>query len=483
MTEPVPGSPPWDVVVVGGGPSGIFAAHEVAVSGRRVLLVEAGRDMRDSLCPRVRAVFRGQRIRDLEKFRLQCAHCTCLVGIGGAAFHFDTNLGYIKGLTRSKVERDGKGGTKSYSGLERALGGFDRAQRGIEEVYETFYRLGLPRADNSERGAELRDGVTGFELADTAPSQPITVDEAITVVGAMVEEIEAAHGTVLIDHRVTRVGRTADGFTVRVEGARGGEIAARSVIIAAGKLGLGWVRGVLGDLGVAHSSPRKVDLGVRLETLAEDTAPLTSACHNPKLTFLNAAQQPVRTFCVCDRGRIMQYQFLDTVVLDGQHCLTTPTARTNFGILTTVDVPEGTDGTDYALEFARTVNSAGSGGAVVQTVGDFLGRSPSPGGPEVTSSLLAAARGDLAAALGPERVADIAGMIDRLNDFSPGMVGGHALLAAPVVERIYPALDLSDDLESSVPGLYFVGDSSSKIIGVTYGAVTGRTAARSALAR
>ncbi|MBS2548572.1 NAD(P)/FAD-dependent oxidoreductase [Catenulispora sp. NL8] len=494
MTEPLAESA-WDVLVIGGGPAGLFAAHESARAGQRVLLVEAGDDMRGSLCPRVRAVLRGQRVRDVEKFRLQCTHCTCLVGIGGAAFHFDTNLGYIRGLTRSKVESDGGGGTRTYSGLERALGSFAAAQSGIEEVYETFYRLGLPRAGGdqpadtetigdhqADTGAVDAVGAA-FALADTAPSQPITVDEALGVVEAMLAEIRAERGLVLTGHRASGIRRTGRGFAATVAGPSGGEFHARSVIVAVGKLGLPWVRGHLDDLAVRYDSPRRVDLGVRLETSAEDAAPLTAACHNPKFTYLNDAGEPVRTFCVCERGRIMQYQFLDTVVLDGQHCLTTPTARTNLGIITTVDVPRGRDGTDFALDFARRVNKAGTGGSVVQSVGEFLGRPPSGSGPTVTSSLLEAARGDLAGALGPARTADVAGMIERLNDASPGLVGPYALLAAPVVERIYPALELSEDMESSVPGLYFVGDSSSKIIGVTYGAVTGIRAARSAMGR
>ncbi|KOG91773.1 hypothetical protein ADK38_01330, partial [Streptomyces varsoviensis] len=117
-----------------------------------------------------------------------------------------------------------------------------------------------------------------------------------------------------------------------------------------------------------------------------------------------------------------------------------------------------------------------------QQAADFLGWRERPTR-QLASSLPAAVRGDLAGALGRRRVADVAQMIERLNDFSPGMIGGHALIAAPVVERVYPAITLSHEMESSVPGLFFAGDSSSKIIGVTYGAVTGRIAARAALAR
>ncbi|MDI5961375.1 FAD-dependent oxidoreductase [Streptantibioticus silvisoli] len=472
----------WETIVIGGGPSGLFAAHEIARAGRDVLLVEAGDGMFDSLCPRVKAVARGRQIREAEKFRLQCARCTCLTGIGGAAFHFDTNLGYIKGLTRSKVEKDENGALRKYSGLERALGSFERAEHGTRDVYDTFYRLGLSRVQEPHESAAEQRQADGFVLADTAPSQSITVDEALVVIGRMCDEITSNSGRILLRHRVTRVTRSGERFTVHTEGAQGGTHTARSVIVAVGKLGLGWVREVLAELHVEHESPRRVEVGVRLETAAPEAAPLTASCHNPKLSYFNAAGESVRTFCVCVGGRIMQYQFLDTVVLDGQHCLSAPTRRTNFGVVTTVNAPDGTGGTEYALDFARRVNKASGAGALVQSVAEFLGWSARPGR-DIGSSLPGAVRGDLAAVLGPERVADVAGMVERLNDFSPGMIAGHAQVAAPVVERIYPSITLSDDLESSVPGLYFVGDSSSKIIGVTYGAVTGRVAARAALAR
>ncbi|MEU7039449.1 NAD(P)/FAD-dependent oxidoreductase [Streptomyces varsoviensis] len=485
MSDATAESPPrtrWDVIVVGGGPSGMFAAHEAARHGRRVLLFEAGDGMAQSLCPRVKAVARGRRIRDAEKFRLQCAHCTCLTGLGGAAFHFDTNLGYIKGLTRSKVESDGQGGVRAYSGLERALGGFETARHEIGEVYELFYGFGLTRADFPEAAPGPAGGAAGFALADTAPSQSIMVDEALVVMDRMSAEITRSTGRILLRHRVTRVARRADGFAVRVEGDHGGEYTARSVIVAVGKLGLGWVREVLAELDVAYATPERIDVGVRLEVSLDEAAPLTENCHNPKFGFLNEAEDTVRTFCVCVGGRIMQYEFLDTVVLDGQHCLSAPTRRTNFGVVTSVRVPPGEDGTQHGLDFARRVNKVGRGGAVVQQAADFLGLRERPTR-QLASSLPAAVRGDLAGALGRRRVADVAQMIERLNDFSPGMIGGHALIAAPVVERVYPAITLSHEMESSVPGLFFAGDSSSKIIGVTYGAVTGRIAARAALAR
>lgn len=477
----------YDVLVVGGGPAGLFAGHRAAALGGRVLVVEAGKGMYASLCPRVRVAAEGRTLRDAEKFRLQCRRCTCLTGVGGAAFHFDTNLGYIEGLTRSKIERAPDGTMQTYSGLERALGDFDRARGLVADVYEQLYAWGLERVVTTKPvivtplggpESEPAPGVEQFHHSDTARSQAITVDQSLSVIAALEDELHKLGGELLLDVRVESITRDGESFVVRA-GDR--VFTARNVVVGAGKLGLEWVRGVVGELGVGYAAPRWIDLGVRIESWHDDLAPLTDACHNPKHSFLNARGESVRTFCVCPRGRLMAYDFVGGVALDGQHCLTVPTTRSNFGVVTRVAVPDGVDGTEMALAFARRVAAAGQGHPVVQTVADFNGVPSSR--PSVLCTLLESTTVDLRGLLSPELCDDVGLMIERLNALSPGMVGGHAVIAAPVVERVYPDLELSHELESTVPGLFFVGDSSSKIIGVTYGAVTGRVAAEAAMSR
>ncbi|MGI5506234.1 FAD-dependent oxidoreductase [Lentzea sp. CA-135723] len=469
-----------DVVVVGGGPAGLFAGLTAARAGLDVRVLEAGGDMSASLCPRVVARLRGQKVRDVEKFRLQCPRCDCLTGLGGAAFHFDTNLGYISSLTRSKIERAEDGRTRSYSGLERALGDFDRAQGLVAEVYETFFALGLPQVEVHEN--TLASGGQAFEHVDTAPSQSVTVDVALVMIDALRAELEADRGRILLHHNVDGVvPLPGGGFAVSAQTPDGPvSLTADSVVVAVGKLGLPWVRDLVDTAGVRHRGAGRVDVGVRLETAAEDMAPLIDGCHNPKLSFLNDRGESVRTFCVCEGGRVMQYSFLGAVVLDGQHCINQPTQRSNMGVLTTMNVPEGEDGTEFARGFAATVAEHGGGKPVVCTVDELRGGPEHEG--KLATSLIDYRHASLRECLPASVVSDVLEMVDRLNSSNPGLVPGHATVAAPVVERLFPDLELSPDMESSVPGLFFVGDSSSKIIGITYGAATGIAAAR-AIAR
>ncbi|WP_020123041.1 FAD-dependent oxidoreductase [Streptomyces canus] len=480
----------YDSVVIGGGPAGIFAAYTLARAGTRVLLLEAGGPMLGSLCPRVKVDLNGRLVRASERFRMQCPRCTCLTGLGGAAFHFDTSLGYPSALSRSKIEQSEDGEVRKFSSLERALGSLDGAEQAVREVFEELHRHGLNQHDTSG-GPVVADTTSvnsHFDGIDLTVSQSITVDTALTVVESMMEALVEAGGEVRFHTRATRIGTAADPrFVVEAEQTDGTAVTltADSVVVAVGKLGLPWVRNTIAELGLEHSAAAKVDVGVRLEGDRELLAPLSSQCSNPKLAFLNERGESVRTFCVCAGGRIMQYGFEDAVVLDGQHCLTRPTRRTNFGIVTTVRMPAGQDGTDFALELIRDVAQRGGGRPVACTVEElrahYRGEPVTPA-TSLDTSLINYEHAALTECLPRTLVGDVLAMVDRLNAVFPGMIVPGAVVAAPVIERISPQMSLTPDMESSEPGLYFVGDSSAKIIGVTYGAATGTAAGRHIIA-
>jgi len=484
MTEPETAHD-LDVLVVGGGPSGLFAALSVTKAGLRAELLEKGGDLVSSLCPKVRFELARNVIREAERFRLQCNHCTCLEGLGGAAFHFDTQLGYARGLSRSKIELRGTS-IEAFSGLERAVGSFDRASDLIRRVYDICFAYGLPPLPEGDSESGVGAATSHFAHTDAAASYPVTVEIALTMLQAMVDDLER-HGTSVRCHTAVMNIEPGRRRRWRVT-ARNGKTdllyEADAVVMAVGKSALPQLRRLVEETGVRFRPARKVDIGVRLESLREDLEPVLGGCRNPKLLYLNARGEPVRTFCVCHGGRLMQYRLGDVVILDGQHCLEHPTSRTNFGIVTTVSIPEHEDGTDWALAFAGRVNAAAHGKTAVQRLGDFLGWSGDTGlPPDLRTTLIDSEWCDLRAALPAQLVADVAGMVERLNAVTPGSLAAYAIVAAPVIEKIFPELELSPEMESSAPGLYFAGDCSSKFIGITYGAASGIAAGEAIAAR
>ena len=92
----------YDVIIVGGGPAGIFAALELAPDDLKILLIEKGKDIDKRHCP----------ARDTGQPCPPCSPCNLVCGLGGAGAFSDGKLtltsevgGRLAELPRGRPDR------------------------------------------------------------------------------------------------------------------------------------------------------------------------------------------------------------------------------------------------------------------------------------------------------------------------------------------------------------------------------------------
>lgn len=450
----------WDAVVVGAGAAGIFAARELGRAGARVLVLELGTRLSRRRCPRRETTGDCQR----------CVHCNLLSGWGGAGAYSDGKLSLsprVGGFLADLIDR------RELLDLLAYVDGVYRQHGAPKEVHG---------ADSGERLAlEDRARAAGLTLVEN-PVRHMGTEVCRQVLASLYEEV-SRQVEIRFDSR-------CDGVLVGDKGvvglrAGGEQIRADAVVLAPGRLGADWVRGVASSLNIPVR-PNPVDIGVRVECAAGVLDRVTDPLYEAKLYYeAPTFRDEVRTFCMNPRGEVVHEVYGDLLTVNGHAYAAERSGATNFALLVKTDFTHPFDDpTAYGKSVARLANLLG-GGVLVQRFADLTaGRRSTPerlAQSPVTPTLHDATPGDLSFVLPHRHLVDLTEMIYALDAFCPGLAGAGTLLYGVEVKFYSNRLTLDAGLQTPVRGLYGAGDGVGVSRGLMQASASGVWVARSVL--
>ena len=448
----------YDVIIIGAGPGGIFAAYELVQNKPelKIAVFEAGHALSKRRCP-----IDGKKIKTC----ISCKSCSIMSGFGGAGAFSDGKY---------NITNDFGGTLYEYIGKSLALD----LMHYVDDI-------------------NLKFGGEGTKLYSTAGTRFKTLciqndlhllDASVRHLGTDINYIVLENIYAYLEDKVEFFFDTSvdslkiipGGYSVKCQN---GEYSCKKCIVSVGRSGSKWMETVCNDLDIPTKSNR-VDIGVRVELPAAVFAHLTDELYESKIVYRTETYgDKVRTFCMNPKGAVVNENTNGIITVNG-HSYEDPskqTENTNFALLVAQRFSEPfKDSNGYGESIARLSNMLG-GGVIVQRFGDLRrGRrtTASRMSEAFITPTLNATPGDLSLVL-PKRILDgIVEMIYALDKVAPGTANDDTLLYGVEVKFYNMEVEVNNQLETCYPGLYIIGDGSGITHSLSHASASGVYVAR-----
>ncbi len=453
----------YDVIIIGAGPGGIFAAYELAQldPSLKVAVFEAGHALEKRKCP-----IDGDKIKSC----INCKSCSIMSGFGGAGAFSDGKY---------NITNDFGGTLYEYIGKKKAL----ELMRYIDDI-------------------NLKFGGEGTKLYTTAGSRfkTLCIQHDLHLLDASVRHLGTDINYVVLqnlyaylsdkvdfyfDTPVVSVVHLENGYEIKTKDK---SYNCKDCIISVGRSGSKWMEQVCREMDIPTESTR-VDIGVRVELPAAVFAHLTDELYESKIVYRTEKYgDKVRTFCMNPKGAVVNENTNGIITVNG-HSYEDPekqTENTNFALLVAKPFSEPfKDSNAYGESIARLSNMLG-GGVIVQRFGDLIrGKRSTPNRIEESfiTPTLNATPGDLSLVL-PKRILDgIIEMIYALDKVAPGTANDDTLLYGVEVKFYNMEVAVDEHLESKYKGLYIIGDGSGITHSLSHASASGVHVARNIVSK
>lgn len=471
----------YDIIVVGAGPSAAFLAYEVIQldKSKKVLLIEQGKKVEDRNCP-------------IEKLG-KCIHCkpmcniTC--GFSGAGAFSDGKLSlyneedtdiYIGGILHEYIGVEETKRLINYTDSIYLKFGADTKLEGID------YKKEVEKMSAKAKKEEIDLVNIPIRHLGTEKSHELygRIEKYLIDNGIEILFNTQVHDLVVENNQIKGVKIRDAKYAYDEEYTEDEIIKADKVVLAVGRKGANWLVNMCEKHNIKTQSGT-VDIGVRYELPDKIMKDVNKYMYEGKfIARPYPFRDKVRTFCQNPSGFVSTEVYDNNIMLvNGHSYKERKSTNTNLAILVShnFEYPFNKP-IEYGRNVARNLNALGNGNIVVQRLGDiYRGKRTWEEELEknsVVPTLKSAVAGDVTFALGYRTMTDILKFIAALDKVVEGFGHPDNLLYGPEIKFYSNKIDINNQFETSINGLYSIGDGGGLTRGLMMASASGIQTAR-----
>ncbi len=458
----------YDVVIIGAGPAGLFAAYELVEKNKKikVAIIDKGHRAESRICP---MKLNGGKC-------VNCKTCQILSGYGGAGTFSDGKLNFIPKLGKSDL-------FKYMSQSE--------ANKLIDDTEKIFNRFNMDSdiyPSNMDEANEIKKEVakTGARLL-IIKQKHLGSDKLPTYIKNFTDYLENKGVDIYeMSNVVDIISKKVNEHEIIIENKD--SVIAEKVIIAPGRTGAKWVQELADKYNISYTS-QSIEIGVRVEVRKEILEDITNVIYDPTIFIkTDTYTDEIRTFCTNPGGFVAKENYYGFICVNGHSLKDIKSNNSNFAFISKVGLTEPVTNTRlYGESIARIANTLGDGKPIIQTLRDLKkGRRSewkriNKGFIEPT--LKDCVAGDLSLVLPHRIITNILEGLEKLDKIIPGVNNDETLLYGPEIKFFSNEIDTNNKFKLNDYDIYFIGDGAGKAGNIVTASATGLVAARDILER
>lgn len=448
----------YDVIIIGAGPGGIFAAYELVNKDKnlKIAIIEKGKSLDKRACP-----IDGKKIKSCIK----CDTCSIMSGFGGAGAFSDGKY---------NITNDFGGTLYEHIGSDTAI----ELMHYVDDINVLYGGQDTKLYSTAKSSFKKLCMQNKLKLLD-ASVRHLGTDINYVVLNNLYNElnkhVDIYFNTEVLDIKIDK--------NIYLVTTKSDTYKAKNCIVSAGRSGSKWIQEICQKLNIETNSNR-VDIGVRVELPAPIFSNLTDELYESKIVYRTEKYEDnVRTFCMNPNGIVVNENTNGIITVNGHSYEDDKlkTNNTNFALLVSKTFSEPfKDSNSYGESIARLSNMLG-GGVIVQRFGDLIrGRRTNEKrlSKSTVTPTLSATPGDLSLVLPKRILDDIIEMIYALDKVAPGTANDDTLLYGVEVKFYNMEVAVDENLETIHKGLYIIGDGSGVTHSLSHASSSGIYVAR-----